>query len=64
MVCRITLALLGALALTACQGQGGQEAGSATDTGTGAFTESIDTAATRTDTGMVRLDTLKREPRP
>jgi hypothetical protein len=62
MSSRITLALLGALALTACQG--GQEAGSAADTGTGAFTESIDTAATRTDTGMVRLDTLKREPRP
>ena len=59
---RIAIALLGTFTLAACQG--GQEAGSAADTGTGAFTESIDTAATKTDTGMVRLDTLKRDPPP
>ena len=63
MTRRIVFALLGLLALAACQDRG--EAGPTADTGepTGAFTEGIDTAASKTDTGMVRLDTLRREPR-
>ncbi len=55
---RITFALLGTLALAACRGD--REAGSPADTAAdaGPFTQGIDTAATKTDTGMVRLDTL------